>query len=221
LSEVTRIVAIRHGETEWNVQVRMQGQLDIGLNANGRWQSNRIALALQGEDVAAVYSSDLARALQTAQPMAELHGLELVHEPGLRERHFGAFEGHSYADIARQWPEENARWQARDAEFGPMGGETLAAFNARCLACARRLAARHRGQQIVLVTHGGVLDCLYRAAAHVALDTPRSWRLGNALINRLLHSDQGFALVGWSDDRHLNGPTRDDHAAGAAPVHEY
>jgi probable phosphoglycerate mutase len=102
------------------------------------------------------------------------------------------------------------RWRQRDAEFGAEGGETLAAFYARCVACATRLAARHPGETIALVAHGGVLDCLYRAATRVGLQAQRTWQIGNASINRLLYSDQGFTLVGWSDELHLDPAERDD-----------
>jgi 2,3-bisphosphoglycerate-dependent phosphoglycerate mutase len=210
LSAATRILAIRHGETAWNAQMRMQGQLDSALNDKGRWQAQRLAQSIAGEPLAAIYSSDLARARETAQALAAGSRMPVQTDSGLRERHFGIFEGHSYADIARLWPDENARWHARDAAFGPEGGETLAAFFERSVACVEALGRRHRGQQIAVVSHGGVLDCLYRAAERLALDAPRSWPLGNASINRLLHSDQGFALVGWGDDLHLDAPAVDD-----------
>ena len=91
----------------------------------------------------------------------------------------------------------------RDPEFDADGGETLSAFYSRSVTTARRLAARHPGQVVALVAHGGVLDCLYRAATRVALDAPRTWQLGNASINRLLHSAEGLVLVGWNDNAHL------------------
>jgi 2,3-bisphosphoglycerate-dependent phosphoglycerate mutase len=108
--------------------------------------------------------------------------------------------------VEAQWPDDARRWRQREPDFAPGGGESLTAFYARCVAACATLAARHRGQTILLVAHGGVLDCLYRAATRVALDAPRSWQLGNAAVNRLLHSEAGFTLVGWNDDRHLGAP---------------
>jgi probable phosphoglycerate mutase len=204
LSEPTRITAIRHGQTAWNAEVRMQGQLDTPLDETGRWQAQQLAHALQDETIDAIVASDLSRALQTAMPLAESRGLRVRTDPALRERSFGVFEGFTYAHIGQQWPAETARWRARDHTFAPPRGESLEAFYQRCVDAADRLASEHAGRSVVWVTHGGVLDCLYRAAARVALDAPRTWRLSNASINRLLYGDQGLMLVGWSDTRHLD-----------------
>ena len=214
----TRILAIRHGETAWNVDRRIQGQLDVPLNEMGRWQVHRLALAVADEDIAAIYSSDLLRAMETAQAVLHSCGDPIVTDVGLRERGFGEFEGLTYAEINARWPEMGERWRKRDPTFGAPGGETLDAFYARSIATATRLAARHPGQTIALVSHGGVMDCLYRAATHVALDAPRSWQLGNAAINRLLYTPQGFTLVGWSDTHHVDDATLDESADGDAPV---
>jgi probable phosphoglycerate mutase len=219
----TRILAIRHGETAWNVETRIQGQLDVPLNEMGRRQADRLAQAVSHEGLSTVYSSDLGRARETAEAVLRGAGLrEAVLDTGLRERAFGVFEGLTYREIEQRWPEESARWRVRDPEFGAQGGETLLAFYARCVDTATRLAAAHPGETIALVAHGGVMDCLYRAATRVDLRAPRSWLLGNASINRLLHTPQGFTLVGWSDTGHLDGlapPQDEGHAvAGAAVV---
>jgi probable phosphoglycerate mutase len=214
--QATRVLAIRHGETAWNVEHRIQGQLDIALNATGRWQAARLAEAVAEEGLAAVYSSDLQRAAETAQSVARGGGgLVVVTDTGLRERAFGVFEGLRFTEIEQRWPAQSARWRRRDPAFGPEGGETLRDFSARCVAASTRLAAAHPGETIALVAHGGVLDCLYRAAARVALDAPRSWQLGNASINRLLYTPRGFTLVGWSDTHHLDGEVLDEFADAA------
>ncbi len=202
---MTRVVAVRHGETAWNVQTRIQGQLDIGLNDAGRWQAQRLARALADERFDAVYASDLQRTADTARAVAERNGLALRTEASLRERGFGEFEGLTWAEVEQQHPESSRRWRERDAAFGPPGGETLAAFYERAVGALAAIAARHRGQHILIVTHGGVLDALYRAASRIALDAPRTWQLGNASINRVLHGERGFTLVGWNDDFHLAG----------------
>jgi probable phosphoglycerate mutase len=205
LREPARLFVIRHGETAWNAETRMQGQLDTELNEVGRWQADRIATALRDEPIDAIYASDLSRAMQTSAPLARVVGRPVRAERGLRERAFGIFEGHTYAEIDSHWPQQAARWRARDPEFAPAGGESLVAFNARCIDTAQRLCASHAGQAVVWFTHGGVLDCLYREAARIGLNAPRSWVLANAAINRLLHSDQGLMLVSWGDVQHL-GP---------------
>lgn len=202
--EVTRILAVRHGETAWNVDTRLQGQIDISLNATGQEQARRLAESLADEGLDAIVCSDLVRARDTAQAVADRTGLPLATDAGLRERHFGIFQGHTYAEVERLWPEESARWRRREPGFGAEGGETLQGFYDRCVATAGRLAAAHPGRTLLLVTHGGVLDCLYRAASRVALDAPRTWELANTGVNRLLHTSEGFTLVGWGDTQHLN-----------------
>ena len=211
-NEVTRVLAIRHGETAWNVDGRIQGQLDVPLNDTGRWQARRLGRAVSDEPIAAVYSSDLKRAFETAQAVAAASGRPVATDTGLRERHFGAFEGLSYDEINRRWPEQALRWRKRDPDFGAEGGETLRAFAERAVATVARLAARHPGETIAVVSHGGVMDCLYRAASRIDLQAPRSWQLGNASINRLLYTPEGFALIGWSDTFHLDDDTLDESA---------
>ena len=210
--EPTRVFALRHGETAWNVGQRIQGQLDVPLNDRGREQAARLALALQGEDLAAVHSSDLCRASATAQAVAGACGLPVAHDPALRERAFGRFEGMTYTEIETRWPEDAMRWRKREIDFAPGGGETLRDFSARCVSALTRLAHAHRGEAIAVVAHGGVLDCLYRAATQVALDAPRTWQLGNAAINRVLFHGDGFVVIGWNDHGHLEGLGDDAHA---------
>jgi probable phosphoglycerate mutase len=211
--DLTRVIAIRHGETAWNVQTRIQGQLDIELNDQGRLQAARLARALDSEELDAVYASDLQRTIATAQLLAARLGLPVHTDPALRERGFGVFEGLTWADVEQRHPEASRRWRQRDASFGPPGGETLAVFYARAVAALVAIAARHRGGHIAIVTHGGVLDALYRAASRIALDAPRTWHLGNASINRVLHGEQGFVLVGWNDNLHLEGDVLEEGSA--------
>lgn len=213
LEEVTRLVLIRHGETAWNRATRIQGHTDIPLSALGLAQAGRLAEALADEAFAAIYSSDLSRARQTAEVLAVARDVPIRVDPALRERAFGRFEGLSWQEIEQGYPEDAARWRRRDPDFPVGGGESLNVFSARCLAAASCAAAAHPGQSIALVAHGGVLDCLYRAATRVALDAPRSWQLGNATINRLLATPDGFTLIGWNDGRHLAGLSADDVAA--------
>lgn len=215
-AQVTRVLAIRHGETAWNAETRMQGQLDIPLNAVGRWQAERVAAALADETIDAVYASDLLRATETAAPLARARGVRVVTDAGLRERCFGEFQGLTFDEVAARWPDGSRRWRRREPDFAPAGAESLRDFSARCVDAAQRLAAAHPGQCVALVAHGGVLDCLYRAATRVDLQAPRSWLLGNAAINRLLLTPLGFTLVGWNDTGHLDAPPLDEADEGEA-----
>ena len=210
--DTTRIIAVRHGETAWNADTRIQGQRDIPLNEKGQWQARRAAQVLvhADEPLAAIYSSDLARARDTARSIAQAYGLPVGTDPRLRERGFGAFEGKTFVELEQQFPLDTARWRVRDPAWAPPGGETLVMLGARVRVAINELAQRHLGEQIVLVAHGGVLDMLYRIATGQGVDAPRTWELGNASINRLLWSPQGLGLVGWSDTRHLEPGWRDE-----------
>ncbi len=212
--DVTRIIAIRHGETAWNVDTRIQGQLDIPLNDTGRWQAERLARALAArEAIDVVYTSDLLRAWETARPVAEATGAPLHTDEGLRERGFGSFQGKTFTEIEAAMPDEAQRWRQRDPFWAPPGGESLTAMRRRVIETLHALASRHVGEQIVMVAHGGVMDVLYRAATGQELQAPRTWQLGNTAVNRLLWSPEGLSLVGWSDTSHLDDETLDESTA--------
>ncbi|MEX1165349.1 MAG: histidine phosphatase family protein [Hydrogenophaga sp.] len=201
--QVTRIIAVRHGETAWNRDTRIQGHTDIPLNAHGQWQAAQLALALQDESFAACYASDLSRASATAQAVAQRHQLPVNTHTGLRERCFGAFEGQTWSELETNFPAETLVWRKRAPDFAPKGGESLQQLQTRVVTTVTELAARHPGEQILMVAHGGVLDILYRAATRLDLQAPRSWELTNTAINRLLWSPEGLSLVGWADTQHL------------------
>jgi len=210
--QATRILAIRHGETLWNVDTRIQGHLDIDLNKTGRWQAQRVGHALAEEPIHAIYSSDLRRAFKTAQAIANAparltasraEALEVTPNLQLRERHFGHLQGKTWAEIETEHAQECKQWRERDPHWAPSGGESLTVLRERISQCVDALARQHMGEQILLVAHGGVMDALYRLATNQSLQAPRTWHLGNAAINRLLWTPQGLSLVGWGDVSHL------------------
>ena len=212
--DATRLIVVRHGETAWNVDTRIQGHLDIPLNATCLWQARQLGDALAGEAISAIYTSDLLRARRTAQAVADATGAALVDEPGLRERAFGSFQGRTFAEVETEHPEQARRWRQRDPDYAPDGGESLRVLRERVVDTTHRLAARHPGELVLLVTHGGVLDVLYRAATRQDIQAPRTWQLGNAAINRLLWTHgHGLSLVGWADTQHLEHATRDETTA--------
>lgn len=210
--EPTRILAIRHGETAWNVDTRLQGHLDIPLNEMGLRQAQHLARALAGHDaIDAIYASDLSRARDTAQAIAQTVGHTVTTHAGLRERHFGAFQGRTFAEIETELPDHAWHWRKRTPEWVPPGGgESLLMLNERIVRTVNELAARHCGQQMVLVAHGGVMDILYRAATRLELQAPRTWQLTNTAVNRLLWTPQGLSLVGWGDTTHLAALGKDE-----------
>lgn len=210
----TTIVLIRHGETAWNAERRLQGHIDIALNAEGLRQAEALGAALAGERFDAIISSDLQRAHQTAQALARAHGMPVHSDPALRERCFGGFEGLLYAEIEQRFPREFAAWQARDVDGAMPAGarvaETFRQFYQRCVGAIARLALQHRGQSLALVAHGGVLECAYRAALGLSLETPRHFSVLNASINRFTLSDGKLTLVKWGEVEHLQRGVLDE-----------
>ena len=214
--EPTRILAIRHGETAWNVDTRIQGHLDIPLNATGREQASRLARALLGHaPIDAICSSDLSRALQTARVVADATGAPLSVNAGLRERCFGDLQGHTFAECSAAAPQQAERWRRRDPDWVPPGGgESLLSFRERVTQTVQMLAAQNAGKTLALFTHGGVLDVLYRAATGLGLQDARTWQIGNTAVNRLLWTpDSGLTLVGWADTTHLEDESLDESTA--------
>lgn len=204
MPQITHIVLIRHGETDWNRERRLQGQLDVPLNTQGLEQAAQLGKALARERFDAVYASDLSRAKQTAQALADEVGVTVRDDAGLRERCYGQFEGLTYAEVAAQHPADFDAWQNRVPEFAPPGGETLTEFHERAVEAALRLIRRHPGERIALVSHGGVLDCLYRHANAMTLTEPRQHELRNASINRLSSDGHQLTVLQWGDVAHLD-----------------
>jgi probable phosphoglycerate mutase len=205
---------IRHGETDWNLARRLQGWQDIPLNDTGLAQATRLAQRLRGDAVdtsfAALYSSDLRRARATAQAVGAAIGLPVHIELGIRERNFGVLEGLQYDTLDETAPEAAAAWRSRDPDRLLKGGETLGGFNARVLYTIDELARRHANHRVLVVTHGGVLDLIWRRANGIALSEPRHTKMLNAAINRVRIDDQDWQVMDWSDDRHIAEPARDD-----------
>lgn len=196
---------VRHGETDWNVERRIQGHIDVPLNAAGLTQATAAALGLAGQAFNAAYSSDLDRAWQTARTAAAALGLKLASAPGLRERHYGVLQGLTAAEFSVQHPDVHARYLARDPDYDFETGESLAAFAARIVAAVELLAERHAGESLLLVSHGGVLDICYRRATGRPLSAPRDFAIPNAALNWFEVGPDGWRLLAWADQSHLDG----------------
>ncbi|WP_407279898.1 histidine phosphatase family protein [Aromatoleum evansii] len=206
----TRLCLVRHGETAWNAESRLQGHLDVPLNRTGEAQAAATAAGLATVHFAAVYSSDLQRARQTAAAITRDRAAAVEFHDHLRERNYGAFQGLTYAEAAARFPDDYLRFKQRDPHFTfPGGGESLAAFAGRVEALLADLAASHRGEQILVVTHGGVLDVVHRLAAGKALEAPRDFAIPNAALNWIEYDGTRWHLVSWADKRHLES-TRDE-----------
>ena len=201
----TALLLIRHGETAWNAEHRIQGHLDIPLSATGIRQAASLGERLAAETVTAVYSSELARAWLTAVPFAARLGLDIIPDSRLRERSFGVFEGLTADEIAARHPEGFRRWRERDPAWAIDEGESGQQLIDRVLSALHDIASRHRGETVAVVTHGGVLDVAYRAARGLSWDAPREHLMLNASINRLSAQGSPLALsiLDWGDVAHL------------------
>jgi probable phosphoglycerate mutase len=214
VAPITTVLLVRHGETAWNAERRLQGHLDIGLNEEGMRQATAVARALSAEKIDAVISSDLQRASMTAQAIAASHQLPVQVERALRERCYGGFEGLLYSEIEQRFPHEFAKWQAREVDAvlpaGANLGESFRAFYERATAAIVDRAARCPGQTVVLVAHGGVLECAYRCALGLSLETPRNFTIPNASINRFTFQDGKLTLISWGEIEHLQRVAMDE-----------
>jgi 2,3-bisphosphoglycerate-dependent phosphoglycerate mutase len=209
--ESTRICLVRHGETDWNAEKRIQGQIDIALNAVGQRQAAAAAHRLSRLPVTALYSSDLLRARQTAERIAAALDLSPSFVPAFRERAYGLFEGLTYDEARLRHPADYRAFAARDPDYAlPAGGESLRQCHQRAIGHLRRLAAEHRGQSVVLVTHGGVLDLVNRFVRGNPLELPRDFQIPNAGITWVSVTGDRWVLEVWGDTAHLSADGRDE-----------
>lgn len=208
------ILLIRHGETDWNVEKRLQGHRDIDLNREGVRQVAALGRALLNEPLDAIFSSDLKRALGTAQGIAIPRGMNIQLSTGLRERCFGAFEGLIHPEISARFPEDYAAWKRRDIDArypqGELHAETLREFSTRAIAAIMELASTPGYRKIAVVTHGGVLDSVYRRAKNMGYEHPRDFDVLNASINRVSWDGTNFQILQWADVSHLSHAALDE-----------
>eukprot|EP01031_Cornospumella_fuschlensis_P012519 gene12519-15295_t len=201
MARMTELILIRHGETDWNRELRFQGHVDVPLNATGHEQARRLAerLAAERPVVHHLICSDLIRTQQTATPSLQVlfpqARIDTLTDSALREQAFGVVDGKRVDDVKLEHADAWAQWLRFEADYGMPGGETTRQFHTRVMDAVYRIAQQHSGQTVMVVTHGGVLDMLYRAATRVELTAPRSWELSNTAINRLLWSPEGLSLV--------------------------
>ncbi len=204
----TRICFIRHGETDWNLARRIQGQTDIPLNETGQAQALAMAGNAARYEFAAIFSSDLRRAYDTAQLVAAMRGIEVKKLPRLRERHFGIFQGITADEGALRHPQAYAHYKARNPEYDFETGESMLRFAERVNMAVETMVRQHCDQTVAAVCHAGVLDILYRKATGRPLDTPRDFVIPNCALNwfrfEIRDGDApGWHLEAWDDRDHL------------------
>jgi probable phosphoglycerate mutase len=195
---------VRHGETAWNAEGRVQGQTDVPLSAVGKAQARAVRAALAGLRFDALYASDLARVRQTAAPSAAALGLEPRLDARLRERHYGKFETLTYAEARERLPQDYARFRDKDPDYDFGSGERLRDFHARAIACVGEIAARHAGGTVLVFTHGGVLEMVYRHAHGLGLASARDFEIPNAALNWIEIGAGGWRVSEWARVEHLD-----------------
>lgn len=199
-------IVVRHGETAWNAEGRIQGHLDSPLNEEGLAQALLLGDRLAREPFSQLYSSDLGRALQTVQPIADRSGHRVATDVRLRERHLGIFQGLTGSECARLSSEHYARFRARDPDHVIPEGESVRQVYERVIRVFGDFARQHAGERVVVVTHGGVLDAVHRLVLGIPLEQPRDFPIFNASLNLVRCEDGHWSMVRWGDISHL---TRD------------
>ena len=205
---ITKLCLIRHGETDWNAERRLQGHTDIPLNARGVLQARQMAQALKNINLRfdVLYTSDLKRAADTADAVVKIFGVEAQVDSNLRERHFGALQGLSIAEAPLLQPDIWQAHIARDLEHNLGGGESIGQFALRVQGALDRILAKHAGKTILLVSHGGTLDMMYRIASKQSLSAEKIASVPNASLNWIIHSQGAWTVGQWADTQHLEGP---------------
>ena len=198
----TRVCIIRHGETDWNLESRIQGQIDIPLNETGRAQALAMAFNSAHHRFTAVYSSDLARAFETATALGEREDLQVKTLTQLRERHYGIFQNITKTEAPSKYPEAYALYAARDLYYNFETGENLTEFAQRVLDIFDWLARHHRNEQFAVVCHAGLLDIMYRHATGRPLETERDFHIPNSALNWFHHDGHDWHLEKWDDHHH-------------------
>lgn len=200
----TRIFLVRHGETTWNRERRMQGSLDSPLTDLGHAQARALGSALRDAGLTAIFASDLGRAQTTAAFICRETGLSLQTDPRLRERHYGMFQGMTWDEVEARHPDAFAQMRSRDPDYAPPGGESLRTFQQRVLAALTEIAQRSPGGRIAAVVHGGVVGMMYRHVQSIPLEARRDYMLLNASINRFRYAADTWQLEAWGDVSHLD-----------------
>lgn len=212
---MTEIWVVRHGETPWNTVRRVQGWEDIALNEIGISQAHALGRHLAAhtqptQPIEAIYSSDLKRAHQTASIIGESLGLTPQIEVGVRERNFGVLQGLIFHNMHEHQPEAAKIWASRDPDGVIPEGETLGTFHSRVVQAIDAIAARHTGQRVMVVSHGGAMDIIWRHASQISLQAERKTPIVNTSVNRISVSTEGWKIIDWGDVRHLKDVSLDD-----------
>ena len=201
---MTQLFLVRHGETRWNSEGKIQGHLDSPLTNTGIAQAESLAVHLKSQDFAALYSSDLGRAYETARCISQKNGLPVFAEPRLRERNFGIFQGALKKTLDTHFPEASRYFHAHDPDYVIPEGESIKQLSERCVNCFEDLAQKHVGERILVVAHSGVFVSLFKHTLGIPLDAPRRFLSLNTSINIFSYQDGVWMLEVLGDLSHLH-----------------
>jgi probable phosphoglycerate mutase len=209
---ITRFCLVRHGETNWNAARRLQGHTDIDLNAKGLAQAKQMARALQRIHLQfdVLYTSDLKRAAHTARAIERLFNTSAISTAALRERHLGALQSLTTDEAPIREPELWESHLSRNIAEKLRTGESIQQFAERIKAALEQIRSKHLGSTILLVSHGGALDMMYRIASNQALDAEKAVSVPNASLNWISHDGLSWKVDGWADTSHLEGLSLDN-----------
>jgi 2,3-bisphosphoglycerate-dependent phosphoglycerate mutase len=205
-----QVIIVRHGQTEWNIKGIRQGNLDSRLTEKGMAQAKALAQRLARERFTALYSSDLGRAVQTAEEVASVTGHEIITDPRLRERHLGIFQGLSAEEIKQRHPEEYKLHRSLGPDYVIPGGESVKQQVARNIGYLNEIGEKHSGETVVVVTHGGVISGLFRHTFSISFSAPRRFEFTNAGLNVFAYEEGNWFLLTWGDVSHLAPGGRTD-----------
>ncbi len=209
---ITRFCLVRHGETDWNAKRRLQGHTDIDLNARGLAQAEQMARAIKRINLAfdVLYTSDLQRAAKTAKAIEQLFSTSAITNVGLRERHLGALQGLTTDEAPQLEPDLWRSHLSRNVTEELRGGESIQQFADRINTAIEKIREQHLGKTVLLVSHGGALDMMYRIASNQPLDAEKAVAVPNASLNWISHDGWSWKVDGWADTSHLENLALDN-----------
>ncbi|GAC1667026.1 MAG: histidine phosphatase family protein [Candidatus Dormibacteraceae bacterium] len=199
------MLLVRHGQSTWNSEHRIQGQLDPPLSEEGRKQAQSVARRLAGRRLAGFYSSDLKRAFETAHAIGAATGIEAEPTPGLREIYLGEWEGLRPADVAERYPEAWAKWSSTGGDWDVVpGGEGATLFEKRVAAAIDAILERHANGDVVVVTHGGVIQMTLNRVVGRASGGLFPFKIQNSSITVIEKRGGRLTIGGVNDTSHLD-----------------
>ena len=200
----TTLIAVRHGETEWNKAGKQQGHLNSNLTELGIRQAQAIAHGVSKFSIDEFYCSDLGRAVQTAEIISQSIGKVFISDARLREQNLGILQGFTRAAFESRYPDEFSQWESHDPDYTIPGSESIRDIFSRCISCVEDLSKTHCGKSILIVTHGGVLSSFMHKALCIPFTQKRTFSLLNGSINVFSISEtMEWRLEIWGDNRHM------------------